>query len=38
MQRRDIKVDSLMNIAWMPALTVVTPVLIAIAQIVFKTG
>ncbi|HXY88581.1 MAG TPA: hypothetical protein VEG44_09080 [Candidatus Acidoferrales bacterium] len=36
MQRRDIKVDSLMNIAWMPALAVVTPVLIAIAQIVFK--
>ena len=38
MQRRDIEVDSLMNIAWMPILAVVVPIIIAVVQILFKTG
>jgi len=38
MKRRNVKVDSFMNISWAPALAIVTPVLIAVAQALFKIG
>ena len=38
MQRRNIKVDSFMNISWAPALAIITPILIAVVQILLKIG
>jgi hypothetical protein len=38
MQRRNVKVESFMNISWMPVLAIVTPVLIAVAQVLLKIG
>ena len=38
MQRRNVKVDSFMNISWAPVLAIVTPILVAVAQGLLKIG
>jgi hypothetical protein len=38
MLRHNIKVDSFMNISWMPVLAIVTLVIIAVAQVLLKIG